>query len=166
MVIAVALAARIRDDNQSTRVRPADTPTHVPFGEEPVVAYPDELVAKASEMVNVQFAEDPIRYRETDESPVIYTSKADMARMLVADMARRRGLPYRRADLLAPLTDESGKIVGYEALNVSRLLTVPEVSARDFDLCAIQVAQAEQSDRVPLTDGLVPQGSPRERLGC
>jgi len=75
-----------------------------------------------------------------DYERVKYVTCVDDARSRAAQFAKARGKPYNPADLLPPLRDEAGRIVGYNAVNTRRPLTVREVNDPHFDLCAIQRA--------------------------
>jgi hypothetical protein len=149
------------------------TNTRVTVPHDPM--YPEFLWERAEKLVNSQFDEDPIPARESDDGPLRLTAKADMMiRGIVANNAKALGLPYRAEDLLTPVTDERGKLVGYAAPNAGRLISVEEARSPDFDLCAVQnAALAEARSRStgppPLPEGMRLNGEPAvpgSPVGC
>jgi hypothetical protein len=109
-----------------------------------------------------------------DGKPTMYQTKAEVALALAAEVARRTGSPYNPADLLIPLRDEAGRIVGYGANNVSGVITIAEASDPAFDLCALQIAAAEEQLRmfrehpedVPPGVSIDSLGTAQQRAGC
>jgi hypothetical protein len=81
-----------------------------------------------------------------DYERAVYMRCVDAARQTAASIAKARGKPYNPADLLPPVRDEAGRIVGYEPANTGRLLTVKEVDDPRFNLCAIQKADNPGND--------------------
>jgi hypothetical protein len=154
--------------SSSVRIAPAEAPpaTTLPEsrGAEGLAHYPQDLVDLAWGMAATQ--SDLISYRETDEGPLLLVTKVDWVVSLVAEMAHQRGLPYLESDRLYPVRDEQGMLVRYGASNIGRFLTIAEVTAPGFDLCAIQVAEAERMDRVHPAGVPIAQGTPRQRLNC
>ncbi len=85
----------------------------------------------------------PMRIRETDDGEVLFMARDDFVRSQRAALAQHLGLEFAAGELLAPLRNEAGDIVGYEASNVSRMITIDEAKAPGFDLCALQAQNAE-----------------------
>jgi hypothetical protein len=139
---------------------PASSPAETsPAGE--VTA--DSIRATVETMIS---PEDPIPYRDGD-GPVVHVARANMVKMMIAHMSRVNGLPYESRDLLAPVQDDEGTVVAYEAVQIGRFLSPAEVSQPGFDLCALQVKALEEADATPSdrqATGTIP--SARERLGC
>jgi hypothetical protein len=117
------------------------------------VTYPQEILAPflAQEKEHAQ-ADGRVRIQD-DQGPAYYASPEALALMSVSYHARQTGLPYNESDLLAPLTDESGTVVAYEAVNVGRLIKPDEIAAPGFDLCRLQIDGLAAAERNAVETG-------------
>lgn len=129
--------------------------------------YPANLIEEKQRMIDQLSPEGPIMLRETDDGPLLHSTKADTVRTLVAHSARAQGLAYNESDLLTPVRNEREELVGYTAVNLGRMLSIEEVNDPTFELCAVQVEWIARGDAERERAGLaVPSGTPRERAGC
>jgi hypothetical protein len=131
--------------------------------------YPASLIALLQKDVAVSSG-DSVKMQD-DGGPVMFMTKSDYIKMNASAVARSTGLPYREADLLAPMRDESSKIVAYQAVNLAHNLTPEEVAAPDFDLCAAQIQALRELDGASASTAseagvTLDNRSPRERLNC
>ena len=108
--------------------------------------YPEDIMRISQQVADHLADGDRILLRETDDGPELYIRKPDKVLSGAALRAAARGLPYDPADLLAPVHDAAGEVVGYSAPNVPQLLSRDAVDSPDFDLCALQV-EANQHAR-------------------
>lgn len=149
----------------SRRAMGADAAAYVPRPLEEV--YPAALIASYQDLVAMQFPEEQIPIQERDDGPVVYATRADTLRRLVASSARAQGLAYEERDLLTPVRNGKGVVVGYTASNVGRIISVEEASRPAFDLCALQVAEVSRAMAIAGARGVeVPGGSVRQQVGC
>jgi hypothetical protein len=107
------------------------------------VAYPRELVKLGEDSARTMYADQLVKIRERDDSPVLTGRRSDYALAFTAWEAKVRGLPFDAGDELVPLVDENGEVVAYDTRGVNRLITVAEATGPGFDICALRDAQFE-----------------------
>lgn len=163
LVIATVLVVSNSDGGANPVVRAQPAPANAPQSDG--VTYPAQMLAQFQKQADMSPG-DTVEFKD-DNGPAMYMTKDDFVRMNVSDYARGSGLPYNPSDLLAPLRDDSGKIVAYQAVNLAENLTPEQVAAPGFDLCAAQVASLTQFDQEGQAAGITPDPrTPAERLHC
>jgi hypothetical protein len=143
-------------------------------GDSGPIEYPTRSVEIGQKMAMGQWKDDPVTFEDGD-GRLTYAARRDLALSITAQHARFLGLPYRESDLLAPVVDAHGKLVGYTASGLGRYLSPQEVSVPGFDLCRLQVAVQRDilvHAREDAASGKlgpnapVPTASAEEQLGC
>lgn len=106
--------------------------------------YPADVVEGARLATSGLFTGDPVVFQEHDDAPPLYARRADLVAQFTALTARARELPYRDQDLLVPVRNGGGTLVGYLLANVG-LLTPQQVAEPGFDICTVELDALERA---------------------
>lgn len=107
----------------------------------------DELVERSVDQAR-GVLQDPVRVVGSTADSVVFVARDDFLESLRADLRQQFGQPYDADRLLAPATDERGRLVGYFAQGAG-FIPADAVDDPGFDLCAIQRQKVDIIHQTP-----------------
>jgi hypothetical protein len=154
VVVGVAVIAANSSGNSTARGADVVVPAAATNGTNEAT-YPDDVYSHFLKDAESHAQADGLLRIEDDGGAVYYTPSRSYALMLVSYHARQIGLPYNESDLMAPLTDDSGQVVAYQAVNVGRLIKASETADPGFELCRLQLAGLAAAEQSAVATGVV-----------